>query len=209
MEELLPGLVTGLIVGVALAAPVGPVGVICIQRALTQGRWPAVAAGLGAAVADGIFGAVAGLGLVLIQAFIEDYQGAFTLVGVVILATMSINTWRKPVAPDDRPLSPATLAQDFATTFSLAIVNPATMFAAFGLFAAFGPIDASSHPVAASLLVGGVFLGSTAWWLFLASVTVALRQRVLNNLSAVNKGSAILLFLFALVLVASLVEASS
>lgn len=202
MEELL----RGLIVGLALAAPVGPVGVICIRLALTQGRWPATAAGLGAAVADATFGAVAGLGLVLIQAFIEDYQRVFTVVGIIILLAMCVRTWRKPVAADGRPMSPATLAQDFVTTFSLAIVNPATMFAAFGLFAAFGPVDASSRPLAATLLVGGVFLGSTLWWLFLASITIALRQRVLNNLSAVNKGSALLLLIFAAILLVGLVR---
>lgn len=205
MEEFIRVLLVGLIVGLALAAPVGPVGVICIQRAIAQGRWPAVAAGLGAAVADAIFGAIAGLGLVLIQAFIEDYQTTFTLVGVIILLYLGIDTWRKPPVPGEGDASPATMAQDFATTFSLAIVNPATMFAAFGLFAAFGPVDASSRPIAAGLLVGGVFIGSTAWWLFLASITVALRQRVINNLSVVNKGSAGLLFLFAAVLIGGLI----
>lgn len=204
MDEL----IRGLIVGVALAAPVGPVGVICIRLALTQGRWPATAAGLGAAVADAIFGAVAGLGLVLIQAFIEDYKIVFQLFGLAILTGLALDTWRKPVALDDQPLSAATLTQDFGLTFSLAIVNPATMFAAFGLFAAFGPVDATSRPVAASLLVGGVFLGSTAWWLFLASVTVALRQRVLKNLKWVNKGSAVMLLLFAAVLLTSLIQNS-
>lgn len=204
MEELL----RGLIVGLALAAPVGPVGVICMRLALTQGRWPATAAGLGAAVADALFGAVAGLGLVLIQTFVEDYQRMFTSVGILILLGMAVSTWRKPVTAEGRALSPTMIAQNFATTFSLAIVNPATMFAAFGLFAAFGPVDAGSRPLAAVLLVGGVFLGSTLWWLFLASITVALRQRVLNNLRAVNKGSALLLALFAVILIAGLFRTS-
>lgn len=202
MDEI----IRGLIVGVALAAPVGPVGVICIRLALTEGRWAATAAGLGAAVADAIFGAIAGLGLVLIQSFIETYQVIFTGIGLVILVTMSVSAWRKPVTADDRPRSPATMAQDFAATFSLAIVNPATMFAAFGLFAAFGPIDATARPVAAGLLVGGVFFGSAVWWLFLASLTVALRQRILNNLANVNKGSAALLMVFAVALAVSLIQ---
>ncbi len=203
-------LIQGMIVGVALAAPVGPVGVICIQRALTLGRWSAVTAGLGAAVADAIFGAVAGLGLVLVQAFVETHQMIFTLAGVAILVWLGVGTWRKPASAARREsLVSAGLAKDFVTTFSLAIVNPATMFAAFGLFAAFGPVDAGSRPIAAGLLVSGVFLGSAAWWLFLSSVTVALRQHMLSNIAAVNKGSAILLFVFALILAARLLGEST
>jgi threonine/homoserine/homoserine lactone efflux protein len=200
MEELL----RGTLVGLALAAPVGPVGVLCLRLALTQGRWPAAAAGLGAATADAIFGAIGGLGLVLIQTFIADHQTGLSLAGALIVIALGIATLRKPVLLEDRPSSLANLAQDFATTFSLAITNPATMIAALGVFAALGPINSNTEPYGALSLVGGVFLGSALWWLFLASVAIALRRRMLNNLGWINKISGGLLIVFGLALVAGL-----
>jgi threonine/homoserine/homoserine lactone efflux protein len=189
-------LVNGLIVGVALAAPVGPVGLLCIRLALTQGRWPAAAAGMGAATADAIFGAIAGLGLSLIRDAITAVEVELSLVGTAIIFALGAMTWRKPATLESEPLSKVTLARDFALTFSMAITNPATMFAAFGMFAALGAIDASVRPYAAGTLVAGVFAGSAAWWLFLASLVVALRQRIGDNIGWVNKISGAMLFAF-------------
>jgi threonine/homoserine/homoserine lactone efflux protein len=186
----------GMVVGVALAAPVGPVGLLCIRLALTQGRWTATAAGMGAATADGIFGAVAGLGLLFIQNAIARFDTQLSLIGTAIIFAIGIATWRKPASLDSAPPSPFTLARDFALTFSMAITNPATMFAALAMFAALGPVDAVERPVHAVLLVSGVFLGSAMWWLFLASLVIGIRQRITNNIGWVNKGSALLLFAF-------------
>lgn len=187
----------GMIVGVALAAPVGPVGLLCIRLALTQGRWAATSAGLGAAAADAIFGAIAGLGLILIQNAIARLDTALSLFGTAIIFAIGVSTWRKPATLDTEPMTPLTLARDFGLTFSMAITNPATMFAALAMFAALGPIDAVAHPIDAVLLVSGVFFGSAAWWLFLASGVIAIRHRITDNIGWVNKGSAILLFGFA------------
>lgn len=198
MNELL----SGALIGLALAAPVGPVGVLCIRLAMTQGRWAATAAGMGAAGADAIFGAIAGLGLILVQNFIAENQMALGLIGGLIVIGLGVSTLRTSAIFDDRPMTLMSLSKDFATTFSMAITNPATMVAAFGLMAAFGPIDMDEGPYAGARLVTGVFLGSALWWLALASIAVALRQRITRHLAWINKFSGWLFIVFGALLVA-------
>lgn len=191
MDEL----IRGLVVGVALAAPVGPVGLIVIRLALTHGQGPAVTAGLGAAVADGIFGAIGGLGLTLIQTFITSNQAALASIGGVILIVLGIGTYRQTVAFDDRPVTFDSMVRDFTASFSLAITNPATMIAALGLFATLGTVNPLATPVRAAMLVGGVFVGSALWWITLSGLAVTLRQRMRQSLPWINRISAALFFL--------------
>lgn len=195
-------LFSGVLVGLALAAPVGPVGVLCIRLALTQGRWASAAAGLGAATADAIFGAVAGLGLILIQSFIADHQTSLSLIGGGIVMALGVMTLRTSATLDDRPATLMSLSKDFVTTFTMAITNPATMVAAFGLIAAVGPLDLTDGSYAGGRLVVGIFVGSALWWLALASITIGLRQRITRNLGWVNKLSGGLFLMFGAVLVA-------
>lgn len=193
---------SGILVGLALAAPVGPVGIICIRLALTQGRWPATAAGLGAATADALFGAVSGLGLILIQTFIADNQSTLSFVGGLIVMTLGITTLRSPAELDDQPASLMTFAKNFVTTFSLAIVNPATMVAAFGLIAALDPLGKNTTGYSATFLIIGVFAGSTLWWLCLASIAVSLRNRMIKHLAWINRISGGLFLAFGAALLA-------
>ncbi len=144
--------VRGLVVGVALAALVGPIGLLCIRLATTEGQWPAIAAGLGAAVADAVFGAVAGLGLSAVQQFITSNQTVLSLTGGIIIAVVGIVTLRQSATFDARPFDLKTMSKDFGSTFSIAITNPATFVAAFGLFAALGTVDPITRPIGAILL---------------------------------------------------------
>lgn len=200
---------SGALIGLALAAPVGPVGILCIRLALTQGRWASAAAGLGAAAADAIFGAIAGLGLILVQSFIAENQMALGLIGGSIVIGLGISTLRTSTTFDDKPATLMSLSKDFATTFSMAITNPATMVAAFGLIAAVGPIDQSNDSYAGGRLVVGIFLGSGLWWLALASAAIGLRQRITRKLAWINKFSGGLFIAFGAVLVARAVTGGS
>lgn len=174
-------LVRGVIAGFALAAPVGPVAVMCIRRALSTGRLHAFIAGLGAAIADMIFGAVAGLGIGVVTTFVLDYEIAIGLIGGLIVLVIGVGTFRTPVLSAAGNAAPALISRDLAASFSLAITNPATMIAAAGLFAAFAPVDMYTAPVTATLLVAGVFIGSAAWWLILASVAGTFREAFLER----------------------------
>lgn len=186
MADILPGFfdlafVRGILVGFALAAPMGPVAVLCIRRALARGHWQAFIAGLGAAFADMAFGAVAGLGLTVISTFVLNYEMIIGFVGGILVLALGITTYRAPVMISDGAVVVKSLRRDFAAAFSMAITNPATMIAAAGVFAAFGPVDAYTAPGTAFWLVFGVFIGSAAWWLILAGVVTTLRGRFIKR----------------------------
>ena len=174
-------LVRGLVAGFALAAPVGPVAVLCIRRALSTGRIHAFFAGLGAAIADMIFGAAAGLGISVITTFILDHEMIIGAIGGLIVFTVGVITFRTPVQKSEQSANAATVGRDITTTFSLAITNPATMIAAAGLFAAFTPVDMHKAPATAILLVTGVFLGSALWWLILSGVAGTFRDAFVKH----------------------------
>jgi len=196
--------VRGAVVGLALAAPVGPVAVLCIRRALACGPFQAFVAGLGAAVADMVFGAIAGLGLTVISAFIMSHEIVIALIGGAVVFGLGISTYRTPVVMTNGNVVVKSLRRDFAAAFTMAITNPATMIAAIGVFAAFGPIYIEDSLARAFWLVAGVFVGSAAWWLILAGIATTMRGRFIGGgLPLLNKisggvitlsGTAVLIF---------------
>ena len=182
--------VRGMAAGFALAAPMGPVAMLCVRRALARGRLQGFIAGLGAAIADMMFGAIAGLGLTVISTFIIVHEIALGLVGGIVVIAVGLVTYRAPISMTDGQLSVQSLRRDFAASFSMAITNPATMFAALGVFAAFGPIYAKTNPADAFLLVAGVFGGSAAWWLILAGAAGTWHNNMLERgLARLNRFS--------------------
>ncbi len=188
--------VRGLAAGFALAAPIGPVAMICVRRALARGRLQGFAAGLGAAVADMMFGAIAGLGLTVISTFIIAHEVAIGLIGGIIVLAVGLLTYGAPVLMADGLLNVQSLRRDFMTAFSMAITNPATMFAALGVFAAFGPTHAQTGPHDAFALVTGVFGGSAAWWLILAGTAGSWRGSMMGRgLARLNRFSGALIIL--------------
>jgi threonine/homoserine/homoserine lactone efflux protein len=191
--------VRGLAAGFALAAPVGPVALLCIRRALTRGRWQGFAAGLGAALADMMFGAIAGLGLTVISTFVIAHEIAIGLIGGIVVLGVGLVTYRAPVLMADGQFTVQSLKRDFITAFSMAITNPATLFAALGVFAAFGPTYAQTTPPAALALVAGVFGGSAAWWLILTVAAGSWRASMMERgLTRLNQFSGALIALSGL-----------
>ncbi len=172
--------VEGLGVGLAIAAPVGPVGVLCISRTLRHGLWIGLASGLGAAVADAVYGAVAGFGVSWVAEFLLAYQdtlrvlgGAFLLIlGLRILVRGPAQESGQPAWSEPRPM----LA--FASCFLLTLTNPMTILAFVAVFAGFGLVEATTHIGTGAILVLGVFLGSAFWWLALSGLVALLRGRM-------------------------------
>ena len=183
----------GMVIGFALAAPVGPVGVLCIRRALAHGRLAAFCAGLGAALADTIFGAVAGLGLTVVSSFLLSHQFLIRLAGGSFLIFVGVRGYGQKPSMKEEDRNGSTLVKDFLSSFMLAISNPATILAAVPVVAAVGAVglkDADS----ATWLVTGVFSGSTAWWLLLSGAAGAVRSRFSPKiLTLLNRISAVLL----------------
>lgn len=183
----------GLAIGFALAAPVGPVGILCIRRALAQGLSAALIAGLGAALADTIFGAVAGLGLTMISGFVLDHQTVIRLVGGGFLIIVAVRGWHDPDCARAERFKGGGLLKDFLSTFLMSLANPATILAAVGVFAALGAIGLNDAG-AAGILIAGVFFGSTLWWLILSAAAGAVRSRFSPaRLTLLNRGSSALI----------------
>jgi threonine/homoserine/homoserine lactone efflux protein len=166
----------GIAVGFAIAAPVGPIGLLCIQRTLHGGRLVGLATGLGAATADAFYGFVAAFGLTLLTSFLVGQRVWLALVGGAFLIYLGVRTFRAPPAQQAADLPPGTLLRSYLSTLGLTLTNPATIISFFGIFAGAGLAAAASTP-AAGLMVVGVFLGSAAWWLLLSTVVGLLRHR--------------------------------
>lgn len=130
--------IKGVAVGFAIAAPVGPVGLLCIRRALADGRIAAWIAGLGAAVADTFYGAVAGFGLTLVSEFLFQHRALLSVVGGVFLLVLGLRTFRTKPTLWQTPDSHMGLWRDFASSFIITLTNPATILAFMAVFASVG-----------------------------------------------------------------------
>lgn len=199
--------IEGVFIGLALAAPVGPVGILCIRRALAQGRLAAFAAGLGAAFADTFYGAVAALGLTFIAHFLTDHTFLLRLVGGSFMLILGLHIYRQPVRFTETPPRAMGLAKDFVSTFLITLSNPATILAAMGIFAAIGALSHEMYQDSPQpgLAIIGVFVGSSLWWAFLSFTANAFKSRFTPAwIGRLNHISGIALMVFALVILGSL-----
>lgn len=174
-------LLRGLVIGFSIAAPVGPIGVLCIRRTLAHGRATGLVSGLGAASADAFYGAVAGFGLTAVSGFLIDQQAPLRIIGGLFLCYLAVRTLLTPPAQHAASVSGRGLAGAFASTFFLTLTNPVTILAFGAIFAGLGLAEASGDYLSAGLsagtLVTGVFLGSAAWWVVLSAGVSLLRER--------------------------------
>lgn len=165
----------GLLLGFAIAAPVGPIGLLVIQRTLNDGRLVGLMSGLGAATADAIYGAIAAFGLSLLTAFLVEQQMWLGLAGGLFLCYLGVRTVTAPPAAQAATVESRGLLGAWSTTLALTLTNPMTILAFVAIFAGAGLATASGDTLAALLLVAGVFLGSAAWWLLLSGGVSLLR----------------------------------
>jgi threonine/homoserine/homoserine lactone efflux protein len=198
MEEVLKGYVLGF----AIAAPVGPIGLLCIRRTLLEGVPAGLASGLGAATADAMYGAVAALGLTAVSSLLVDQAVWLRLVGGLFLLYLGLTIFgsRPTLRSAEGGSRSAGLAWAYGSTLLLTITNPATILSFAVAFAGLGLIGTSSRGVPAMLLVLGVFLGSACWWLLLSGAVGFFRARVGGGaLVWINRGSGVLLAGFGVV----------
>jgi len=180
--------IQGIVFGFLLALPVGPVGVLCVQRTLSQGRMHGLISGLGAAFGDALYGAVAAFGISAVEDWIIGHQGALRLIGGVVLLLLASRTVAsiirsQPIADGtnekiQRRIETHSLVKDFISTVMLAITNPITFIAFAGLLATLGFTEAGRSIGNASILVAGVFAGSALWWIALSSTASLFRPFV-------------------------------
>jgi len=202
-----PGfLLRGLVLGFSIAAPVGPIGVLCIRRTLAEGRWMGFATGMGAAAADGLYGLAAGLGLTSVTQVLTGQQRWIRLIGGLFLLALGARTFFSRPAGEAAGVPAGGMAAAFGTTFLLTITNPMTILSFVAAFAGLGLGAATSGPATAVLLVTGVVVGSAAWWVTLSGAVGALRHRFdARALTWVNRVSGAVIVGFGVAALASLV----
>ncbi len=190
----------GLIIGFSIAAPVGPIGVLCIRRTLAEGRVSGLVSGLGAATADAIYGCIAGFGLTFASSILVSQQVWLRLIGGLFLCYLGVKTFLARPAQEAASAEGRGLMGAYLSTFLLTLTNPITILAFAAIFAGLGVGGASRNYVSAGLLVSGVFLGSTLWWLILSGGVGALRMRFkLQGLRWVNRISGVIIMGFGLI----------
>jgi threonine/homoserine/homoserine lactone efflux protein len=187
----------GLLFGFLLAATVGPMWVLCFRRTLAQGALAGFASGMGIAVADGLYGAVAAFGLTAISGFLLRHSFWIGLAGSVFLLYLGMKILLSRPAMEN-PSDPRTsLPRAFLSTLALTLANPPTILAFVAIFAGLGLATGAGYG-AAGMVVLGVFLGSASWWLLLAAGAGRLRARVGPGLfRAVNVVSGLSILGFA------------
>jgi threonine/homoserine/homoserine lactone efflux protein len=157
----------GLLLGFSIAAPVGPIGLLCIQRTIAFGRRSGLVTGLGAATADGLYGAVAAFGLTAISGFLVGQQIWLSLIGGLFLIYLGARTFLSKSAEKAASSVHTNLFRDYASTVFLTITNPMTILSFAAVFAGLGLASTGGY-ASAAWMVAGVVCGSALWWLALS-----------------------------------------
>lgn len=189
----------GLVIGFAIAAPVGPIGILVIRRTLQFGRLSGLFSGLGAALADMLYGMVAAFGLTFISQFLLAGKLWLQLIGGAFLIYLGIKTFFAPAQENSEKATHRSLLSDFGSTFVLTLTNPMTILSFLAIFAGLGITSAQGNYLYASSLVLGVFLGSALWWLILSEGVTFFRKKIRKEVMLIiNRLSGLLIFAFGL-----------
>lgn len=194
----------GIFIGFAMAVPVGPIGIMCIRKTLTEGRLRGLIIGLGAATADLLYGCVAAFGLTAISNTLVNQKIWIRLVGGALLLFLGVRTFRALPADPKIPTNSSGILRSYLTTVFLTLTNPMTIFVFIAVFAALGLGTGLSYFSAAALVVG-VFIGSCLWFLLLSSGVTLFRKKLdLVGLRWVNRIAGVLIIVSGVIAIVSL-----
>ncbi len=194
-------LLSSIITGLAIAAPVGPIGVLCIRRTLVDGRLYGLVSGLGAATADGIYAIIAAFGFTTVFSLFIEQATIFRFAGGLFLLYLGIRTLLAKPAENaaDATSKRRGLWGAYLSTLALTITNPMTILAFVGIFAGLGAPDSAGDPLAALVMVFGIILGSAGWWLLLSGGVSLFRHRLdMRLMRWINWLSGAVIIVFAL-----------
>jgi threonine/homoserine/homoserine lactone efflux protein len=194
----------GIFIGFAMAVPVGPIGIMCIRKTLTEGRFRGLIIGFGAATADLFYGCVASFGLTVISDMLISQRIWIRLVGGALLLFLGIRTFRAQPADPKFQIHSSGIVRSYLTTVFLTLTNPLTIFAFIAVFAALGLGNRLGY-FSASVLVAGVFISSCLWFIFLSSGVILFRKKLeLGGLLWVNRIAGILIIISGVYAIVSL-----
>lgn len=199
--DLLPLPLRGILIGFAIAAPVGPIGLLCIQRTLAKGWRHGFLSGLGAASADAVYGMVAGLGLTAVSTFLVQQQTWLGLIGGLFLCYLGMKTLllRSETAAATTTGNHQGIAAAYFSIFALTLTNPITILSFAAIFAGMGLMTVEIEVRTAVFFILGVFVGSASWWFILSSGAGLLRQRLRPvHFRWINRFSGTIILIFGL-----------
>ena len=199
----------GLLIGFAIAAPVGPIGMLVIRRTLADGRLLGLLTGLGAAAADALYGCVGAFGLTFISSFLMGYAFWTKLIGGLFLVYLGVSTLRAKPREESAGVSNVRYLTAFLSTMALTLANPATILSFMAVFAGLGLGTKPGDYGAAGIVVAGVFVGSAAWWLLLSGGVALVRHKLKpGTMRWINYGSGAFLSAFGVYALVSLLPLS-
>ncbi len=195
-------MIRGLAIGVLVSAPMGPIGVLCIQRTLNKGRWSGFVTGLGASMSDLIYAMLTGFGMSIVIDFIEANQNILQILGSFVLVGFGLYLYRQNPAKSIRKAkaSKNSYTQDFITAFFLTFSNPLILFLYIGLFARFNfflPESLFVHYVIGYL---SILLGAIGWWFLITYIINKVRTRFnMRSLWLINRAIGIIIIVMSIV----------
>lgn len=194
----------GIFIGFAMAVPIGPIGIMCIRKTLTEGRLRGLIIGLGAATADLLYGCVAAFGITFISNIIITEKIWIRLVGGGLLLFLGVRTFRAQPADPKFHIHSSSIIGSYLYTVFLTLTNPLTIFVFIAVFAALGIVN-EAIIFSGSALVLGVFIGSLLWFLFLSSAVILFRRKLdLVGLRWVNRIAGLLIIVSGVIAFVSL-----
>ena len=202
MDLTLYTIIRGLAIGILVSAPMGPIGILCIQRTLNKGRWSGFVTGLGAALSDLIYALLTGLGMSIVIDFIEANQNILQILGSLVLVGFGLYLYRQNPAKNIRKANSSinTFTQDFITAFLLTFSNPLILIIYIFLFARFNYFLQESqmeHHVVGYL---SILLGAVSWWFLITYVINKVRARFnVRSIWLINRGIGIIIIIMSIV----------
>lgn len=197
----------GFLVGLMVSIPLGPIGVLCVQRTLNKGRKSGFFSGLGASAADTIFAVIAGFGVNYIIHFVKEQQIYFQIFGGILVIFLGIHIfYTNPVRQlRMQRMNKNKLSQDFFSVFVLTITNPMAILLFVAMFAGINIATDSKGIFDMTGLITGVFAGSASWWFLLSGFVNFWRHRFrLKSIWWMNKVAGVLIFLLGILAIASI-----
>lgn len=196
--------IKGIAIGLGVAIPIGPVGILCIDRTLAHGKASGIATGIGAAIADGVYGAIAAFSVTFVTNHLIPYQHWIRAGGSIILIYLGLKIFREIPKRKHPHSKKRELAADFISTFFLTFTNPMTVISFLTIIAAMGLKNLSRNIISGSALVAGITAGSILWWLIIVFVTNKFEKKMtLAKLKNVNRITGMIVIAFGIIMAIS------
>jgi threonine/homoserine/homoserine lactone efflux protein len=202
-------IVKGIVIGFLVSIPLGPIGVLVIQRTVNKSRMAGLLSGMGAALSDTLYAIIAGFSLTYIVDFIREYEILFQSIGALVVLALGIHIFFKnPVSDLRRNRTRGnTHFKDIVSTFLVTFSNPLSVFVFLAIFTSSGVAMSLEQPYHSIIVILGIFTGAFIWWFSLSGIVSLFRHKInLRILWWINKTAGVLIVLFVLITVVVVIE---